>query len=417
MFRSAIDITRDIPEMEVMKSFALMYYYYIFFFFSSNFIMSLHSNKDIVQETIDALSDDSSSDEFFSELDIIDRLSAALEKVTQQQPTLEAQKARLQTLLATQYRKLDKRMHRDARTVQLRDKIAFAFGVGNTCVAPALALRYPITLIPMYYYSAQLALLLFLRYFIYRSKRWHYFVFDLCYFVNGMTLLFLWILPDSRTLFLATYGLTHGPVAWAIITWRNSLVFHSLDKVTSVFIHIFPPLVMYCVKWMPELVNDAYCDNRALAVAFRDAKFPALNRTFEDPSLKEIMVYSTVAYTVWQILYYVFIMVKQRDKVESGLRLTSYSWLLDEGKKKGFIQRTAFMFGKKYKLEMFMLLQLLYHVLTTIPTYFLYRYFWLNTLFLMMIFAVSVWNGANYYIEVFSRRYIQEIDRVIDKNK
>lgn len=29
-----------------------------------------------------------------------------------------------------------------------------------------------------------------------------------------------------------------GPLASAIITWRNSLVFHSLDKVTSLFIHI-----------------------------------------------------------------------------------------------------------------------------------------------------------------------------------
>src|SRR4051794_7827254 len=33
-----------------------------------------------------------------------------------------------------------------------------------------------------------------------------------------------------------------GPLAWAIVTWRNSMVFHSLDKITSMFIHITPTL-------------------------------------------------------------------------------------------------------------------------------------------------------------------------------
>jgi hypothetical protein len=130
------------------------------------------------------------------------------------------------------------------------------------------------------------------------------------------------------------------------------------------------------------------------------------------------MIYSTVAYGIWQLLYYLFIMVGRRDKVESGLRLTSYSWLLDDTHgKKGFIQNTAFMFGAKWKLEMFMLLQLVYNVVTSIPTYYLYRHFWLHTAFLILMFAVSVWNGATYYIEVFSRRYISEIESIKSEEK
>lgn len=35
---------------------------------------------------------------------------------------------------------------------------------------------------------------------------------------------------------------SNGPLLWAIITWRNSLVFHDLDKITSVMIHAFPPI-------------------------------------------------------------------------------------------------------------------------------------------------------------------------------
>ncbi|KAI9486590.1 MAG: hypothetical protein EXX96DRAFT_549653 [Benjaminiella poitrasii] len=382
--------------------------------------------------------------DFISEndFDMIDMLSAALDQVTnqieekqrefiskssewtnktkdslrQQTKKLELQKARIQELLVGQYHKINQRMNRDAKTVQLRDKVAFMFGVGNACIAPALAVRYPSS-IPSYY-SVQFIVLFILRYVIYRSKRWHYFIFDICYFVNTMTMLFLWAYPNSTILFLSSYCLTNGPVAWAIITWRNSLVFHSLDKVTSVFIHIFPPLVMYCIKWMPELQRDLYCDNTAVVTSYRDTRFPALN-ALEPPSFSTVMLYSTVAYGIWQILYYLFIMVGRRTKVESGLRLTSYSWLLDDSHgKRGFIQKMAFLFGPRYKLEMFMLLQLVYNILTSIPTFFLYRHFWLHTAFLIIMFAVSVWNGASYYIEVFSRRYVLEIEsKTQDKKK
>ncbi|KAG1468129.1 hypothetical protein G6F56_004021 [Rhizopus delemar] len=397
----------------------------------------------MTEETENKIKDDmlgleewEASDISDNDFDMIDKLSEALDLVTKQleekqkefvirstewthktreklkiQTTkLEEKRSRLQGLLVSQYHKIDKRMNRDAKTIQLRDKVSFVVGVGNACVAPALAIRYPNS-IPAYY-SVQMVILLVLRYVIYRSKRWHYFVFDMCYFVNLMAMIFLWLKPDSPFLLIATFAMTNGPVAWAIITWRNSLVFHSLDKVTSVFIHIFPPLVMYCLRWMPELMKDVYCDNQLFVKEYRDSRYPAFKEV-STINIQQITIYSTLAYSIWQALYYVFIMVGKKEKVDAGIRLTSYSWLLnDTHGKKGFIQKTAFLFGEKYKMEMFMLLQLIYNVVTSVPTFYLYQHFWLHTIFLIAMFAVSVWNGANYYIEVFSRRYINELDKI-----
>ncbi|KAG0165067.1 hypothetical protein DFQ28_009092 [Apophysomyces sp. BC1034] len=376
-----------------------------------------------------------------NDFDVVDMLSAALEQVTKQldekqrvfRATSSEWKTKTKDQLKLQTRKLEERqnhlkeqlikhyqaivarMNRDAKTVRLRDKISFVFGVTNACVAPALALRLP-SWIPLYY-SVQLVHLLTLRSIIYRSKRWHYFIFDMCYFVNVMMMLFLWAFPGSSMLFVATYCLTNGPVAWAIVTWRNSLVFHSLDKVTSVFIHIFPPLVCYVIRWMPEIMSDSLFTDTSSLTTYRNTRFPAL-KELDVLSFRDAMLYSTVAYCIWQALYFVFIIVRRREKVESGLRLTSYSWLLNDNHgKRGLIQQAAFVFGEKYKLRMFMLLQLIYNVATTIPTYFLYKHFWLHTFFLTAMFAASVWNGANYYIEVFSRRYIREIEQQTNKNE
>lgn len=33
-----------------------------------------------------------------------------------------------------------------------------------------------------------------------------------------------------------TFGLNLGPLVWSIIAFRNSLVYHSLDKMTSHFL-------------------------------------------------------------------------------------------------------------------------------------------------------------------------------------
>ncbi|CAO3670946.1 unnamed protein product [Umbelopsis vinacea] len=167
-------------------------------------------------------------------------------------------------------------------------------------------------------------------------------------------------------------------------------------------------LISYTIRWMPELSSTM---SVPIMTAYRNKRFPA-SVDESNMTLKESMMVSTAVYIVWQTLYFVFIMVQRREKVEKGLRLTSYSWLLDDRNgKKSFIQRASFALGARYKLQMFMLLQLTYNICTVLPTVLLYRHFKLHTAFLIIMFAVSVWNGASYYIEVFSRRYILEVER------
>ena len=46
----------------------------------------------------------------------------------------------------------------------------------------------------------------------------------------------------------ANYILCMGPLMFAIIVWKNSLVFHSLDKLTSFFLHAFPPITIHLLR-------------------------------------------------------------------------------------------------------------------------------------------------------------------------
>lgn len=87
--------------------------------------------------------------------------------------------------------------------------------------------------------------LLAYRYLSYKSRYYQYFLIDYCYSVNALGLIHLFVMPDSVWVFMLFFLSACGPLAWAIVVWRNSLVLHDLEKVTSVFIHMMPPLLAY----------------------------------------------------------------------------------------------------------------------------------------------------------------------------
>jgi hypothetical protein len=130
----------------------------------------------------------------------------------------------------------------DSKAVTLREKISFITGVLNIFISGYLIGAYPEYF--HIWYTAQLAFFMPIRYYKYHKIGYHYFLADLCYFVNLLMLLTIWFFPGSKRLFISTYCLAMGNNAIAIAMWRNSLVFHSLDKVTrSVTPHHDLPLI------------------------------------------------------------------------------------------------------------------------------------------------------------------------------
>jgi hypothetical protein len=118
---------------------------------------------------------------------------------------------------------------KESVTVTAREKASFIAAVMNIFVSGYLVGLHP-DFLP-YWYTAQLVYFMPMRFITYHKKGYHYFLADLCYFVNILVVLSVWVFPQSKRLFIATYCLAFGNNAVAIIMWRNSLVFHSMDKV------------------------------------------------------------------------------------------------------------------------------------------------------------------------------------------
>ncbi|KAG9102074.1 hypothetical protein FS749_016262 [Ceratobasidium sp. UAMH 11750] len=295
-------------------------------------------------------------------------------------------KQKLQTRMATVQKAWE-----SATVVRTREKVSFFYGV-MMVLASALMFGLAPEWIHVVY-SVHVLYFLPTRFYVYKKKHWHYFLFDLCYYAQILCLAYLWVAPGNTTLWVAAYLLAHGSLASAVITWRNSLVFHDLDKVISLFIHIYPPLVFTVIRHFYPNV---------------ESRFPAAARVKELEAGQSLFL-NTIIYLIWQTLYWKFVLVDKRKKIESGQRTTSFSWLLSD--QRGFIGKMLGATPPQRREIYFMFGQLVYSILTSLPAVFLlYTSPKWSGAFLLFIFAVSVWNGGGYYIEVFGRKFERELE-------
>ena len=131
--------------------------------------------------------------------------------------------------------------------VKMQDKISFTLGVIVICLSEWLILRTPNLF--QFFYITVMSVLLAYRYYDYAKIKSELYLLDFCYFVNLSVILQTSFYPDNLLWFKANYVLTQGPICIAIVVWRNSLVFHSLDKLTSFFLHAFPTMLCHIYRW------------------------------------------------------------------------------------------------------------------------------------------------------------------------
>eukprot|EP01128_Nolandella_sp_AFSM9_P012802 TRINITY_DN9635_c0_g1_i1.p1 TRINITY_DN9635_c0_g1~~TRINITY_DN9635_c0_g1_i1.p1 ORF type:complete len:379 (-),score=65.93 TRINITY_DN9635_c0_g1_i1:111-1115(-) len=266
-----------------------------------------------------------------------------------------------------------------ASALHLRSKLTFIAGVSN-----ALFTAYLLGAFPAWFpiaYSVKAVLLITLRFLYYYHHNYHYFLLDFCYSANALCLLYLWYAPNSPALFYTIFAFANGPLLWSIPTWRNSMIFHELDKISSLFIHLDPALLLYALR-------------------FKIAQ-PLRYTVPESASLPALLLVPFAPYLVWQLLYWAKVYWLSAHKTD---RMTSASFMLSE--KKGFIyDLCAYPFGPARAKYGFMLLQLVYTLLTMLPTYFMYHS---ELLYVVIVVCITIWstkNGADYYMEIFARRY------------
>ncbi|CAF4275818.1 unnamed protein product, partial [Rotaria sp. Silwood2] len=122
----------------------------------------------------------------------------------------------------------------------------------------------------------------------------------------------------------------------------------------------YPPLTLFTLRWL-------------LPVDLQLKYYPAIVNTGSNLPIGTSIFYTIIFYLVWQILYYTFIVHGRRQKVVSGSRATSYTWLLTN--EKSFVSRLIQKLGfgvandgiNRYKIFIYYFLQFLYMLISILP--------------------------------------------------
>lgn len=288
------------------------------------------------------------------------------------------------------------------KRVKIVDTASFSLGVFMAMFAEYLILAQPGAF--PWFYLVTLALLLSLRYSTYRAINNHFFMLDFCYFIQiSVTLQAILCSPTSAfgsSWFKANYVLSHGPIAIAILAWQNSIVFHSLDKMTSFYIHIMPPLTCYLQRW--DIIPGSLPPE-------------GLSLSLGDTLVTPLLIYAT-----WQAVYlYIQATVIDHDPdlVTSLRYLTQcprnpmYIITMDVCTKLGVISPGEIYHPDQFKTKtIFITGQWIYTTLWLLPVPLLFHFQFLNTTFLLLLIAAGIWRGGSYYIFVFSKVYNKKFE-------
>lgn len=283
------------------------------------------------------------------------------------------------------YEKKDKPQY-----IKLFDKIFFTMGILHINICQYFLFNEPTRF--YLWYSFVIPVLLVIRFFLFKQKKLQYFLLDFCYYTQLFAFACIYVFPKWLVLFKVFFIFANGPLTWAIVIWRNSLVYHDFDRSTSIFIHILPAMLSYCLRlnFPPEA-----------RISGRD------------------VVLASVWYIVWQTSYFVKTEILDRRKLDSDPELlTSLRWLTTD-KKNDFANvvikflKTIRILKKDEELNpsefktklIFMIAQFIYTLITFSTALPMFRSRTFQLVVITVIFIASVYNGASYYIEVFSQRY------------
>ncbi|KAL0249446.1 hypothetical protein GEMRC1_004678 [Eukaryota sp. GEM-RC1] len=243
-------------------------------------------------------------------------------------------------------------------------------GICTLIICEFVFLVYP-QWYPLAYVATMIPLVL-IRYFSYRKCKYHWFCLDLCYFINFLLVVLIVLLRHNVVLFQVCFAYAVGPLTFAIQLWQNALVFHDLDKLTSLFLHIQPSLVMFCLRW--RLPND-----------------------LPDTFFLQSYVFAFITYFLWQTLYLVATEILSKSLKEDDMLMTSLRWIRKSSRSGSVLHFFFSRVPDSLHWLLFALLQVLYTFATMIPARLVYQYRSMHVVFIVLSILSSAYNGATFY--------------------
>eukprot|EP00929_Paragymnodinium_shiwhaense_P001521 TRINITY_DN101759_c0_g1_i1.p1 TRINITY_DN101759_c0_g1~~TRINITY_DN101759_c0_g1_i1.p1 ORF type:complete len:507 (-),score=116.40 TRINITY_DN101759_c0_g1_i1:170-1690(-) len=293
---------------------------------------------------------------------------------------------------------------RSAQVRRARHKVTFAAAMMDIVFTAYLLGRSPQD---MYVYHTLKFFVLFgIRAINYGIQKLHYYLMDFCYWPNLALLSYCWLFPESETLLLAASGCC-GLLLIAAFFLRNSYVMHSIDRVTTVYSHLSPPLTCWTLMWVkrpdgePAWTMDA--ESKRLQFAPREWRQP------QEACAWDVIWPSLLLYLTWATINYTLQWVVLKERISKFQRMTLFKQMEQKYGEAlpGPLKGRAKLAYVTFHLMFFLIGQTWAYVLSRTG----------QALVLLGITWCVFYNGGNYYIEHFWKVYEQLYNEKVESEE
>ena len=344
---------------------------------------------------------------FQSELD--EQISLAHQELEQASIKFKGQERKLNSLRSKIKDDLKKRKEKilkkvnNSKTRRQFDKITFYLSL--------IVIQYKSFILGMspdnWVYTFNFILLIVLllwRNITYRIDNSHYYMLEFCYFANIVFYFFIFLFPESKTLYLASFAFCCGPVGWALALVGCSFVIHNINQLTSCFIHFTPMVLMMNLHWRTQ-----YNEDRGWILY--DAKQDTFGWTF----VKDYFKSAVLVYLVWAVFYYVLVYVLLKNRIRERHYTTLATYHVD---KKSSVGKYLLSLGPNFQGLMYVGTHFLCVFIIFSFTIICYFNMYVNIVIMFLSSSICFWNGATFYMDYFSKKYelnLQKLDELQDK--
>ena len=293
-------------------------------------------------------------------------------------------------------------------------------------------------------YLMQGIILVPLRFLRFRRKNEELLLLDFCYVVSLFALLWT-ILALARfgssagsesaltrfdkSALRAGFSYSCGALAWSVVIFKNAAIFHSVDHLTSLFIHLSPALHFYCLRWgsgmgpgasqaaWPGLFRVCHLDTEdddsldsEPAATYDSADACTLHAWCDEgcpASFFDMVLMPALIYCGWALPSFIFLFVAPPRCIEARGKETLFSFIVqDKDMSRSLIcvpEKPRILRPLAYQAQHFATI-----CIFSCSTLVLWHSFWVHTLMIVYLAFVAVSNSSAYMFRHFSVRYAEQ---------
>ena len=233
-----------------------------------------------------------------------------------------------------------------------------------------------------------------LRFWVKKSLM--YFI-EFCYFGNTLLVLYITVYGENLRLFYTVYISSTGVMALAVIIFKLQAQFNSTDHLTSTYMHIFPMISVWAIRWRDKIYSvDTWSNYFSFFI-------------FNESEIKKDFYLNLIFPLLFWLAWGVFYLLVSSTILSKYIKSQHY-----ENAIKDFIEledSLKFCLGdiRKNTLIKYILTHFFCFVLPVPIVLLSYKYFWCNTAYIFLI---------TMYLAINSARYnIKHMEKKLDKNE